>query len=124
MTPMRWPSSNASSWSCVTRIVVTPSVFWISLRLWRSCTRILTSSAPNGSSSSRTCGSVGERARERDALLLAAGELALVAAAEAAEADEVEQLFAALARAPAAGTPRMRRPNSMFSATVMCRKIE
>ena len=38
---------------------------------------------------------VGERPRERDALLLAARELALVAVAEAAQADEVEQLLAA-----------------------------
>ena len=118
------PSSNASSWSCVTRIVVMPSDRWISLRFWRSCARILTSSAPKGSSSSRTVGPVGERARERDALLLAARELALVAAAEAAEADEIEQLVAAVGRARTACTPRMRRPNSMFSATVMWRKIE
>ena len=40
---------------------------------------------------------VRERPRERDALLLAARELALVAVAEPAQADEVEQLFAPLA---------------------------
>ena len=42
---------------------------------------------------------VRERPRERDALLLAARELALVAVAEPAQADEVEQLLAPLARA-------------------------
>ncbi len=42
-------------------------------------------------------GPVRERPRERHALLLAARELALVAVAEPAQADEVEQLFAPLA---------------------------
>ena len=100
------PSSKASSWSCVTRIVVIAErALDLLAVLWRSCARILTSSAPNGSSSRSTCGSVRERAGERDALLLAARDLVLVAAAEAAESDEVEKLVAAFG---ALGPPSRR----------------
>ena len=56
MTPMRSASANASSWSCVTSTVVIFSsrCTWRIVR--RSSSRILASSAPNGSSSSSTCG--------------------------------------------------------------------
>src|SRR4029450_2761359 len=83
-------------------------------------------------------GFVGEGTRQGHALTLAAGELALVPRAEAAQADQLEELLAPLrpprptaptrpsrrGPRPAAGTRRMPRPNSMFSPTVMCRKIE
>ena len=44
--------------------------------------RVISSSAPNGSSMSSSRGRVGERARDRDALLHAAGELVGVAVDE------------------------------------------
>ena len=66
---------SASSWSCVTRIDVMPSRRWSSRSSNCMLSRRFLSSAPSGSSSSRIVGSVDERARQRDALLLAAGEL-------------------------------------------------
>ena len=57
MTPMRSAMLNASSWSCVTSIVVMPTARWISRIARRSSSRIFASSAPNGSSSSSTRGS-------------------------------------------------------------------
>ena len=68
----------------------------------------------------------GERAGERHALALAAGELARIALLEAGELDEVEKLQHALAdlrRAAAARAPAATvRPKAMLSNTVMCRK--
>ena len=58
-----------------------------------------------------------ERARERDALLLAARELVRVALAEAAQVDEREQR----GKRGAHGRPR-GRPKPTFSATVRCGK--
>ena len=53
---------------------VMPTSSWSAFSSICSALRSLASSAPSGSSSSRTAGS-GQRPRERDALLLAAGEL-------------------------------------------------
>ena len=64
-------------------MVVMPSSFWIARISSRSETRILASSAESGSSRSRSFGPDGQRAGERHALLLAAGELEGVAGAEA-----------------------------------------
>ena len=74
-TAMRSAMLIASSWSCVTRMVVMP--YSRCRRLTSICMsrRRFLSSAPNGSSSSRIFGIDGERARERDPLLLSAGKL-------------------------------------------------
>ena len=82
----------ASSWSCVTCTNVMPTSCWMRLSSICSCLRRRRSSAPSGSSSSSARGPVDERAGERDALLLAAGELRRLALAEAAELDELERL--------------------------------
>ena len=56
MTTMRSEIDSASSWSCVTKIVVMPSAFWIERISSRSETRTLASSADSGSSSSSSFG--------------------------------------------------------------------
>ena len=92
MTPTRSPRASASSWSWVTNRVVVPTLIWmrrISSRSWR---RTFASSAESGSSRSRTLRLDRQRARQRDALLLAAGELVRIAVAVDAEADELEHL--------------------------------
>src|SRR6187401_2168059 len=58
MTTTRSDSERASSWSCVTYTVVIPSWRWMARISLRRTIRILASSADNGSSSSRTWGSI------------------------------------------------------------------
>ena len=79
------PTMSASSMSWVTKTTARrlsairlPSISCISTRVWAS-------SAPNGSSISNTCGVGGEGARNRHALLHAAGELLRVRSLEAVE---------------------------------------
>ena len=64
---------------------------------------------------------VRQRARQRDALLLAARELRRQALVHAVERDELQQLLAPRAPLRRACTPRTRSANSMLSATVMWR---
>ena len=63
-------------------------------------------------------GIVGERARDRGALLHAAGELLGKVIVEAAQADLREPFVARSRCCSRAGTPFSRRPKAMFSATV------
>ena len=66
-----------------------------------------------------------QRARQRDALPLAAGELRGIAIAEPVELHELQQIAHAradLRARPALARGRTRRPNATFSNTVMCRK--
>ena len=109
MTTICSATSIASSWSCVTKIVVT----WISScsrrSHSRSSARTCASSAPKGSSSSSTSGCGRQRARERHALQLAAGELRGVALGEAVEPHEREQLVARARRISAFGRLRTRQ---------------
>ena len=63
---------------------------------------------------------VDDRAGERDALALAAGELARLAVAEARQAHHVERLAGARGALAPCATLRIRSPYSTFSATVMC----
>ncbi len=56
-TTTRSATSNASSWSCVTKMLVTCSSSWKRRSQSRSSARTFASSAPNGSSSSSTFGS-------------------------------------------------------------------
>ena len=58
----------------------------------------------------------GERPGQRDPLLLAAGELVRVAAAEAGQARRRQQLGGA----PRRGAPGRASPNPTFAATVRC----
>ena len=85
----------------------------------RSETRILASSAESGSSSSSTFGPDRERAGERHALLLAAGELERVAAAELGQADQPQHLGDARRRSRPRAAPATFRPKATFCATVM-----
>ena len=64
---------------------------------------------------------VHERARERDALLLAAGELLRLAASRAREVDELEHLRDAAA-ASAFGTRLRSSPKATLSSIDMCGK--
>jgi hypothetical protein len=96
MTPMRSAIAKASSWSCVTRMVLTPSSCWILRIVRRSSSRIFASSAPKGSSSRQHLGPVRECARDSDALLLAARELGGQAVVHALEGDELQELGAPL----------------------------
>ena len=116
-----WPSfitticsatSIASSWSWVTKIVVTWTSSWRRRSHARSSLRTFASRAPNGSSSSSTLRLDRERPGERHALALAAGELRRVAVGEALEVDQAQQLVDALARSPpsaACGSSARRR---------------
>ena len=61
-----------------------------------------------------------ERARDRDPLLLAAGELRRPAAAEPAELHHVERALDPRARSRSRAMPRTDSGKPMFSATVMC----
>ena len=115
MTPTRSPSASASSWSCVTKRAVVPTMIWIRRISSRSRRRTLASSAESGSSSSSTFGSDGQRARERHALLLAAGELVRVVVAVRPEPDELQQLV----RAAPPARPRRRRADA--ARTRRCR---
>ena len=72
----------ASAWSCVTRIVVVPTVRWISRSSICISSRSLASRFESGSSSSSIAAD-DERAGERDALLLAARHAPGIAIREA-----------------------------------------
>ena len=61
--------------SCVTRISVMPRSTWPANRRSITCWPVFSSRLPVGSSATRIAGIGRERARQRDALLLAAGEL-------------------------------------------------
>ena len=121
----RSASSSASSWSWVTKIVVWPvrvvdlaqpaAQLLAHLGVERA-ERLVEQQHPRLDR---------ERAGERHALALAAGELGRIALVEAVELDQIEQLGDAAAdlvvgRA-ACRRGRTRRPKAMFSATVMWR---
>ena len=89
--------SIASSWSCVTKIVVTCISSCRRRSQTRSSLRTRASSAPNGSSRSSTFGLDGERAGERHALPLAARELGGIVVGPARDLHELEQLVDPLA---------------------------
>ena len=61
-----------------------------------------------------------DRAAERHALLLAAGELRRLAVEELREAEELGDARQALGDFARSPTLRTRRPKTMFSATVRC----
>ena len=61
-----------------------------------------------------------DRARDRDALLLAAGELAGQLVLLADQLHELQRVRDAWRRSSAPATPRIRRPKPTFFATLMC----
>ena len=90
MTAMRSATLIASSWSCVTRMVVRPS--WRCRRLTSICMSSLQVAVEGGERlvEQQDRRLDGERPGQRHALLLAARELARQALAEGAELDHVE----------------------------------
>ena len=83
-----------------------------------SRSRVISSSAPNGSSIRRSGGSKRERARDRHALLHPAGELPRVVVLEARELDELEHLARRALGAGARSQPSISSGSAMFFATV------
>ena len=92
MTTMRSDIVSASSWSCVTMMVVMPRRRWRSRISPRRRALTRASSAESGSSSRSRPGDRAQRAGERDALLLAAGELRRVFLRLVGEADQRQEL--------------------------------
>ena len=95
MTPMRSASAKASSWSCVTRMVVMPSSRWICADRAAQFFADLRVERAEGLVEQQHLRLVRERARHGDALLLAAGELRRQAVVHALERDQPQQLLAA-----------------------------
>ena len=94
MTPIRSAIAKASSWSCVTRMVVTPSSCWI---LPDGAPQFLADLGVERAErlvEQEHFRPVRERAGDGDALLLAAGKLGRQALVHALERDELQQLCA------------------------------
>ena len=92
MTTMTSLIVSASSWSWVTYTKVIPTSRWSALSSSCISLRSLRSSAPERFVEEQHGRPVHERARQRDALLLAAGHLPRPALLVAAQTDEVERL--------------------------------
>ena len=104
------PSASASSWSCVTMMVVTPS---------RRCSDLDLVAQPHAHAriergerlvEQQQAGRGRERARQRDALLLAAGQLHRIFGALLGQADQREQLRRRARRSRRARSRRLTRP--------------
>ncbi len=120
MTPMRSASAKASSWSCVTRMVVMPSSRWIWRMVRRSSSRIFASSAPNGSSINST---LGRCASARATAMRCCWPPDSCVGSRSSMPSSATKRSSSLRRArrSAAFTLRTRSANSMFSPTVMWR---
>ena len=92
--------------SCVTTMIVTPCSRLSAASVSMISCEVRVSRLPVGSSASSRLGRVDQRARDRDALLLAAGELAGRVALAVAEAEERERS----ARARRRATPALAGP--------------
>src|SRR2546422_10898376 len=92
MTATRSDMRIASSWSCVTKIVVTPSGVINCFTSICICTRNFLSSAPERLVEQQQHWLDGEHAGQRHPLLLASGKLVGIALAEAGQLDEAEHL--------------------------------
>ena len=119
MMTTRSAASSASSWSCVTKMLVTCSSSCRRRSQRRSSLRTLASSAPNGSSSSSTFGLDGERASQRHALPLAAGQLRRVAVGHRLELHELDAAGARAARCPPRAGRVLPRPHSQAERDVL-----
>ena len=103
MTTTRDDRKTASGIEWVTKTIVVPVRSQIRSTSEFIRSRVISSSAPNGSSMSRIAGSNDEGPGDRDALLHAARQLVGVVLRELAELDEVEHL--ARPRRPFRGRP-------------------
>ena len=92
MTTMRSATDIASSWSCVTRIVVTGTRSCRTAQPLAQLGADLRVQRAEGLVEQQHARLDGERAGEGHALALAAGELVRVAGLVAGEADDAEQL--------------------------------
>ena len=117
---MRSDITSASPWSCVTNTVVMPSRRWIDDDLDAHLLAQLEVEVRQRLVEQQHRGIDHERARERDALALAARHLQRPAIAEAAELHEVERVLRRACAISDAPTLRMRSPNATFCAAVMC----
>ncbi|KAG1389910.1 hypothetical protein G6F58_013152 [Rhizopus delemar] len=109
----------ASPWSCVTKIVVTPSLRWISRISTCMAPRRLLSSAENGSSSKRTLGRItNARASATRCCWPPASSRGL----RSPNPSSFTRAMASRTRRSisAAGTRRIRRPYAILRSTVMC----
>ncbi len=97
MTPTWSATASASSWSCVTKTAVVPTSSWIRRISSRSCVAHPGVEGGQRLVEQEHAGADGERASERDPLLLAAGHLPGVAPRERRQADELERLAGAAA---------------------------
>ena len=120
MTAIWSEISIASSWSCVTKTVVTCTTSW-------SCAEPLAKLGADArvERAERLVEEQhlrlgGERAREPHALSLAARELRRVAVPEALELDEVQQLVDALARSRPSAACAPSGRTRCCPRTVMC----
>ena len=119
ITATRSARLSASSWSCVTKMAVMPTSRISSRTSARTRGRIDGSRFENGSSSRISARLRGERARERDALLLAARELVRHAVLEARRGRRARA--ARGTRSPAVGALRAGR-RRRSRATFRCGK--
>ena len=79
-----------------------------------SRSRVISSSAPKGSSISRSAGREGERARDRDALLHPARQLPGMVVLEAGQLDELEHLVDALGAAASFPAEHLERQRDVL----------
>ena len=120
MTAIRSATSSASSWSCVTKTLVTCTSSCSRRSHCAQLARTLRVEGAERLVEQQHLGLRRQRAGERHALPLAAGELRRVAVGEAVELHQLEQL-ATRSRDSACGRfARPRRPKATFSQTVMC----
>ena len=93
MTTMRSEIDSASSWSCVTKTVVMPSFFWIDADFLAQRHAHLGVERRQRLVEQQQLRLRRQRAGERHALLLAAGELVGIAVAELRQLDDAEHLL-------------------------------
>jgi hypothetical protein len=120
ITTMMSATDMASSWSWVTWTKVVPSRCWIAFSSSCIARRSLRSSAPEGFVEQQDVGIDRERAGQRHALALAAGDRVRQAVGRVVEIDQRQHLLRRARGGLARSTPRMRRPKPTFSASDIC----
>jgi hypothetical protein len=119
MMPISSAMAKASCWSWVTRMAVTPSRLRISRTSSDRRSRRSDIEVGEGLVEQDQLGARRQRAGQRHALLLAAGELMRKLVALAVQADRGQQLADALRGRPRGGPAR---PKATLSATLRCGK--
>ena len=105
----RSASSSASSWSWVTKMVVTPVASWMAAKLAAQRFAHRGVQRAEGLVEQQHLGRDRQRTRQRHPLALAAGELVGEAFAQAVELDQLEQLVDA--------------PVDLFALSAACRRV-